>query len=142
MQIIDIYGKEYTCGKCKAKVNYGAASTDGKTPVTKNGKPFNNKFGKDSNKLSVAVNAGTRDIHPCYASYVKKDYDSLTGDAQEAKGSTPLTQDNIKDFEIEWNKAYQRLSGLASKVSPDPSTARDKHICLCGILHDYFNYIK
>ena len=68
MKIIDIYGKEYECSKCKAKVNYGAASKDGKTPVTKDGKPFNNKFGKESNKLSVAVNAGTTEIHPCYAS--------------------------------------------------------------------------
>jgi hypothetical protein len=142
MHIIEIYGKQYECSKCKGQVNYGAASEDGKTPLTKDGKPFNNKWGKESNKLSVAVNAGTVEIHPCYANLVEKDYAALTGEKLEAKGSTPLEQDNIQEFTILWNKVYQQCSILAAQVSDERTDALGKHITTCGIVHDYFSYIK
>jgi len=60
---------------------------------------------------------------------------------REPDYSKPI-KDNIDEFEILWNKVYQRLSPLAARISPQGADAKDKHICLCGILHDYFNSLK
>ena len=153
MKVIDIYGKEYKCSKCGNQVNYGGVEgPDGKS-LTKDGKPFNNKFGKDSNKLSCAVDAGTVTIHGCYGDLVQRDYDVLIAGIPSTVTQVPDTQPSvvqadrhnystnpISEFEILWNKAYQGLSGLAAKVCEEGATARDKHITLCGILHDYFQF--
>ncbi len=148
MKVIDIYGKEYKCSKCGEQVNYGGVEgSDGK-PLTKDGKPFNNKFGKDSNKLSCAVDAGTTDIHGCYGDLVQKEYHRITGAIYTTCSDEPVKTDDthnfttnpVSEFEILWNKAYQGLSGLASKVCEEGASAKDKHICLCGILHDYFQF--
>ena len=144
MKVIDIYGKEYKCSKCGEQINYGGVEgPDGKT-VTKDGRPFNGKFGKDSNKLSCAVDAGTIEIHGCYAALVQKDYDALIVNIPSKVTQVPdtgnFTTNPVSEFEILWNSAYQGLSGLAAKVCEEGATARDKHITLCGILHDYFQF--
>ena len=146
MKVIDIYGKEYKCSKCGEQINYGGVEgPDGKT-VTKDGRPFNGKFGKDSNKLSCAVDAGTTTIHGCYGDLVQKDYDVLIENTPSKVSTQPLIDTHnystnpVGEFEILWNKAYQGLSGLAAKVCEEGASTTQKHITLCGILHDYFQF--
>lgn len=143
MQIIDIYGKEYTCSKCDAKVNYGAASKDGKTAVTKDGKPFNNKWGKDSNKLSVAVNAGTTEIHPCYANLSIRDFDELTGELPKRVEGPAETTDTVEGYDSfikQVKTLYAKLYYEAGVFCGEGATVKDKHITTMGLIHDYFSF--
>ena len=149
MQIIEIYKKEYECSKCKAKINYGGASADGKEAITKDGQPFNKVFGKGSNKISVAVDAGTTTQHGCFAAMVKKDFDAATNVVQVERpvvNGMPDVSKNIwtsKDYTTqfleEWNDIYVRAQPLISKHCGEGASAKDKHIATCGLIHDYFN---
>jgi hypothetical protein len=145
MQIIGIYAKEYDCSKCNGKINYGQASKDGKTPVTKDGKPFNNKYGKESNVLSVAVNAGTTEIHPCYSSYAIKDYDELTGAIQAGpdvslNGMSNSEVEGYDEFIDIVKSLYVKLNYEAGKFCGEGAMAKDKHITTMGLIHDYFSF--
>lgn len=150
MKIIEIYGKEYECSKCQAKINYGTGSEDGVKSLTKDGLPFNKIFGKGSNKLSVAVEAGTTTEHPCYASLVKKDYDKVTSKTTTVKdfgkevmnsiNSGNFTTSPVSEFTTLCRTAYLQISVLAGELSAEGSTAKDKHIFTCGLLHDYFTF--
>ena len=60
----------------------------------------------------------------------------------KASGPIELSKDDIEEFAILWNKVYQRCSALAANVCAEGTSAKDKHICACGILHDYFSYLK
>ena len=51
-----------------------------------------------------------------------------------------FSTDEFGSFEVLANKAYQRLSILAASFCEEGATARDKHICTCGLLHDYFTW--
>tara|TARA_R110002167_G_scaffold64455_1_gene182229 strand:- start:2402 stop:2863 length:462 start_codon:yes stop_codon:yes gene_type:complete len=150
MQIIGIYSKEYECSKCKAKINYGGASVDGKEAITKDGQPFNKVFGKGSNKISVAVDAGTKTQHGCFAAMVKKDYEAATGVIQVerpvvngmpdvSKGNLTSRTDYTAEFLEEWNNIYVRAQPLIAKHCGEGASVKDKHIATCGLIHDYFN---
>ena len=151
MQIIGIYSKEYECSKCKAKINYGGASRDGKEAITKDGQPFNKVFGRGSNKISVAVDAGTKTQHGCFAALVKKDYEAATGVIQVERpvvNGMPdvskglITNDNNKSEFLEiWNDIYIKSQPLIAKHCGPEATVKDKHIATCGLIHDYFQYI-
>jgi len=153
MQIIEIYSKEYECSKCKQKINYGGASSDGKVTITKDGLPFNKVFGKGSNKISVAVDAGTKNQHGCFAAMVKKDYEAATGVIQVerpvinnmpdvSKNKWPSRADNTSEFLEKWDNIYTRAQPIIAKHCGEGATAKDKHIATCGLIHDYFNYIR
>ena len=144
MEIINIYGKEYTCSKCNKKVNYGQCSEDGKTPVTKDKKPFNKKYGKESNVLSVAVNAGTVEIHPCYSALVVRDFDEITGVIKTGHSLTDsiIHDDLYDDFEDIVRQQYLKLNILSGKLCGEGATVKDKHITTMGLLHDYFSYLR
>jgi hypothetical protein len=149
MQIIGIYSKEYECSKCKAKINYGSASQDGNDTITKDGLPFNKVFGKGSNKISVAVDAGTKTQHGCFAAMVKRDYEAATGVIQVERpvvnGMPDVSKglvsksDYTTTFLEEWNDIYVRAQPLISKHCGEGATTKDKHIATCGLIHDYFN---
>lgn len=145
MQIIEIYGKEYTCSKCNKQVNYGTCATDDGKAVTKDKKPYNNKFGKDSNKLSVAVNAGTKEIHPCYAANVIRDFEEITGEIKQQQPVeqihiNPKNREILDEFEGLVNDAYIKLYQMASRYNPD-GTAHDKKLTTFGLMHDFFNFL-
>lgn len=149
MQIIEIYSKEYECSKCHKKINYGGASKDGKTTLTKDGQPFNKVFGKGSNKISVAVDAGTKTEHPCYAALVKRDFDNALGVTQVERpvvNNMPDVSKNLwtstdytTQFLEEWNDIYVRAQPLIAKHCGEGASVKDKHIATCGLIHDYFN---
>jgi hypothetical protein len=152
MQIIGIYSKEYECSKCKAKINYGGASVDGKEAITKDGQPFNKVFGKGSNKISVAVDAGTKTQHGCFAAMVKKDFDAATNVVQVerpvvngmpdvSKNKWPESANDTEEFLKKWDNIYIRAQPLISKHCGPEASVKDKHIATCGLIHDYFHYI-
>jgi len=153
MQIIGIYSKEYECSKCKAKINYGSASQDGKVDITKDGLPFNKVFGKGSNKISVAVDAGTKTQHGCFAAMVKRDYDAATGVTQverpiinnmpdASSNKWPTSVNDTEEFLKKWDNIYIRSQPLISKHCGEGATAKDKHIATMALIHDYFAYQK
>ena len=150
MQIVEIYAKEYTCSKCDKAVNYGKVADDKGTLITKDKKAPNGKYGKESNVLSAAVDAGTTNLHPCYASNVVRDFDELTA---TKKPSEPLpqmtvqnvsadTEANLKEFDNEVRCAYVKLHGLAKQLAPEGSLDREIHISTMGLMHDYFNFLQ
>lgn len=67
---------------------------------------------------------------------------TCTPKVAKASGPVELSKDNIEEFAILWNKVYQRCSGLAAQVSDERTDALGKHITTCGIVHDYFSYLK
>lgn len=145
MKVIEIYGKEYPCSKCQKPVNYGGVEgSDGK-PITKDGKPFNHVFGKGSNKISVAVNAGTTDIHPCYKDLTQQQVDeALAGNTKTPTvAATPgiiNPSTPVQEFKDTTNSVYHQLEDLAAKLSGDGATAKDKHITTMALLHDYWSF--
>jgi len=46
----------------------------------------------------------------------------------------------ISGFTTIARAAYNQISVLAAELCEEGATARDKHICTCGLLHDYFSY--
>jgi hypothetical protein len=144
MKIIDIYGKEYTCSKCDAKVNYGSVDDGSGKALTKDGKPFNQIFGKGSNKISVAVNTGTTEAHPCYAKLVAKQIAEV---ARPPPKEEPKTVENdvwvtdpMGEFEILVKKAYDRLFIIAGRFCEEGASVKEKHITTMGLMHDYFAF--
>ena len=146
MKIIEIYGKEYTCSKCNAKVNYGTASNDGVKGLTKDGLPFNKVFGKGSNRISVAVDAGTKTEHGCYAKLVAKQISEIP----EVSNTQPTPKQTVEndvwvtdpmgEFEILVAKAYTSLNIIAGKFCEDGASVKEKHITTMGLIHDYFYF--
>ena len=65
-----------------------------------------------------------------------------SGFVQRQSGPTELSHDDIQDFTILWNKVYLQCSILAASVCEEGASVKDKHICTCGIVHDYFNSRK
>ena len=141
MQIIGIYSKEYECSKCKAKINYGGASVDGKEAITKDGQPFNKVFGKGSNKISVAVDAGTKTQHGCFAAtgVIQVERPVVNGMPDVSKGNLTSRTDYTAEFLEEWNNIYVRAQPLIAKHCGEGASVKDKHIATCGLIHDYFN---
>ena len=148
MQIIDVYNKEYTCSKCQGKVNYGKVADEKGNIVTKDKKPFNKKFGKESNALSAAVDLGTTNLHGCYGPNVIRDYDELTSvvksiDMSEKQVDIPIKPEHeelLNDFESLVNSAYVKLYNMAGRYNPN-GTAHDKKLTTFGLMHDFFNYL-
>jgi len=143
MKITNVYDKDYKCSKCDKTVQYGQVTDDKGKVITKDKKPFNNKYGKESNVLSAAVDKGTINLHACYASYVVKDFDELTGVIQS--GPTLTEDDSVVvegyDGFIKTVKAvYIKLYYEAGKLCGEGATAKDKHITTMGLIHDYFSY--
>lgn len=141
MKIVEIYKKEYKCSKCGSSVQYGKVTDDSGNIITKDGSSPNGKFGKESNVLSAAVNAGTETLHPCYGDLVKRDFDQYAAPQVESKWETPKT-DTIGEFTTVANEAYLRLSVLAAKLNGGNATAKENHITTMALMHDYFSYLQ
>jgi hypothetical protein len=78
LQIVDVYDKDYTCGKCNSTIQYAKIKDNDGNYVTEDGKPHNKKFGKDDNRLSGAVDKGTTNLHGCSSKGVVDKYNRLT----------------------------------------------------------------
>jgi len=146
MLIKDIYKKEYECKKCHVKIFYGkVATSDGKL-VTKDGNAPNGKFGKDSNVLSAAVNKNG-DLHPCYADYVKRDYQDMAIESPTTATAEPykptsvggsFLDEELRNFEVDVNKAYTKLNEMARRYCGSAADEREVRICTMGLMHDFF----
>jgi len=146
--IKDIYKKEYECKKCKVKIFYGKVATPEGKLVTKDGNAPNGKFGKDSNVLSAAVNAdGT--LHPCYADYVKRDYQDMAEEPSTETISEPYNprvvggepvDEELRAFENTVNKAYTKLNEMARRYCGNAADEREIRICTMGLMHDFFSH--
>jgi len=95
MLIKDVYKKEYICKKCNAKIFYGKVATSNGQLVTKDGNAPNGKFGKDSNVLSAAVSEDKVTLHPCYADFVKRDYQDMAVEEPTTAVITLFTNSTI-----------------------------------------------
>lgn len=150
VQIKDVYDKDYTCSKCQESVNYGKVYDDKGNLVTKDKKPFNKKFGKESNALSAAVNKGTTSLHHCYASNVVREYEELTGEVKNAEPRPQLeiqnmpesTERHLNEFQNEVECAYLKLHALATRFAPSGALDREIHISTMGLMHDYFSFLQ
>ena len=143
MQILNVYKKDYKCSKCDSVVEYGQVADDKGVIITKDKKPFNNQYGKGSNVLSAAVDKGTNNLHPCYASYVLKDFDELTGIIQSGPLLTESIDVNVEGYDgfiSTVKNVYIKLYYESGKLCGEGATAKDKHITTMGLIHDYFSY--
>ena len=149
MQIVGIYNKNYKCSKCGKDIQYGKVTDKEGKLVTKDRKPSNNKYGKESNVLSVAVNLDGK-IHPCYADLVKRDYEELTSPLpavgqKVVQSELPISSANkesLDEFEKVVSDAYIKLYQIATRFAPDGAMTREIHISTMGLMHDYFSYLR
>ena len=152
MNIIDIYDKEYKCSKCGDPVNYGKVADSKDNYITKDRKPNNKKYGKGSNVLSAAVNAGSTTLHPCYAELVERDYKELTSEPEPKETALkqgelnykidPKNKESLDEFNKIVSDAYIILHAMATRFAPEGAIAREIHISTMGLMHDYFNFLR
>ncbi len=152
MNNIDIYDKEYKCSKCGDPVNYGKVADSKDNYITKDRKPNNKKYGKESNVLSAAVDAGSTTLHKCYADLVERDYRELTSTPEPKEAALkpgelnvkidPKNKESLDEFEKVVNDAYLRLHQIATRFAPEGAITREIHISTMGLMHNYFSFLR
>tara|TARA_R110002051_G_scaffold70342_1_gene126427 strand:+ start:1102 stop:1569 length:468 start_codon:yes stop_codon:yes gene_type:complete len=149
MKVTKLYTKkEYTCKKCDGQVYYGQITDDEGKTITTDGSTPNGKFGKESNVLSGAVDANNKTkFHECYLSNLQQKFRDATNLYQEERpvinnmpDVSKMDKGLVSDFLVEANDFYQRASPTASKFCGGGATAKDVHITLMGMMHDFFAY--
>lgn len=95
MKVVNVYTKkEYKCSKCSAVIFYGKITDDQGNLYTTDGHQPNGKFGKESNIVSGAVDAGTSKLHGCTKHYVEE----AIAKAQPTNTTTQQATTNNIDF--------------------------------------------